>query len=64
MKSQCEALVTGKQQKMSMLQSFKQQHDGKIFLTANEKKGTSAYNEVSLFIQMISAFNVVNLVTK
>ncbi|XP_021609744.1 protein SEMI-ROLLED LEAF 2 isoform X2 [Manihot esculenta] len=60
MKSQCEALVTGKQQKMSMLQSFKQQHDGKIFLTANEKKGTSAYNEKVKFLQSDSTLNSKN----
>ncbi|KAF2297030.1 hypothetical protein GH714_015315 [Hevea brasiliensis] len=33
MKSQCEALVTGKQQKMSMLQSLKHQHDAKSVAT-------------------------------
>lgn len=35
-KSQCEALVTGKQQKMSVLQSFKQQQEAKaIVLSSN-----------------------------
>ncbi|KAJ4844645.1 hypothetical protein Tsubulata_033636 [Turnera subulata] len=38
MKSQCEALVTGKQQKMSILHSFKHQQDAKVFPTEDEKK--------------------------
>ncbi|XP_050207337.1 protein SEMI-ROLLED LEAF 2 isoform X2 [Mercurialis annua] len=46
MKSQCEALVSGKQQKMSMLHSFKNQHEAKIFPTDTEKKGTSELNEI------------------
>ncbi|EEF29339.1 protein SEMI-ROLLED LEAF 2 [Ricinus communis] len=46
MMSQCEALVTGKQQKMSMLHSFKTQHDAKVFPTEVEKRGTSAFNEI------------------
>ncbi|XP_021659435.2 protein SEMI-ROLLED LEAF 2 isoform X3 [Hevea brasiliensis] len=57
MKSQCEALVTGKQQKMSMLQSFKQIHDAKIFPTGDEKKSASAFNEKVKFLQSDSKLN-------
>ncbi|KAL2921015.1 Protein EFR3-like protein B [Bienertia sinuspersici] len=35
-KDQCEALVTGKQQKMSVLQSFKQQLEAKAIVLAND----------------------------
>ncbi|KAK6279418.1 hypothetical protein POUND7_019685 [Theobroma cacao] len=38
MKSQCEALVTGKQQKMSVLHSFKHQQDTKATLEKTEKE--------------------------
>ncbi|XP_030937775.1 uncharacterized protein LOC115963033 isoform X1 [Quercus lobata] len=40
MKSQCEALVTGKQQKMSVLQSFKHKQESKAIILSdqNEKK--------------------------
>ncbi|XP_017975181.1 PREDICTED: protein EFR3 homolog B isoform X2 [Theobroma cacao] len=38
MKSQCEALVTGKQQKMSVLHSFKHQQDAKATLEKTEKE--------------------------
>ncbi|KAK7832437.1 protein efr3 like protein [Quercus suber] len=40
MKSQCEALVTGKQQKMSVLQSFKHKQESKAIVLSdqNEKK--------------------------
>jgi len=40
MKSQCEALVTGKQRKMSVLHSFKHQKDSKAIVVCdeNEKK--------------------------
>ncbi|KAF2300211.1 hypothetical protein GH714_010716 [Hevea brasiliensis] len=55
--SQCEALVTGKQQKMSMLQSFKQIHDAKIFPTGDEKKSASAFNEKVKFLQSDSKLN-------
>lgn len=41
MKSQCEALVTGKQQKMSILHSFKNQQDAKVFPSEDEKRLTS-----------------------
>ncbi|PKI73812.1 hypothetical protein CRG98_005796 [Punica granatum] len=36
MKSQCEALVSGKQQKMSVLHSFKNQHDSKALVVSSE----------------------------
>lgn len=36
MKSQCEALVTGKQQKMSVLQSFKTQQEVKALVVSSE----------------------------
>ncbi|KAJ0093087.1 hypothetical protein Patl1_26346 [Pistacia atlantica] len=36
MKSQCEALVTGKQQKMSVLQSFKHQQETKAIVVSSE----------------------------
>ncbi|CAK9157876.1 unnamed protein product [Ilex paraguariensis] len=35
-RNQCEALVTGKQQKMSVLQSFKQQQEAKAILLSSE----------------------------
>ncbi|CAN1146564.1 Protein SEMI-ROLLED LEAF 2 [Linum perenne] len=38
MMTQCEALVSGKQQKMSMLHSFKHQHDTRVFPTLDERK--------------------------
>ncbi|KAI5558157.1 hypothetical protein BDE02_17G020900 [Populus trichocarpa] len=44
MKSQCEALVTGKQQKMSILHSFKPQAEAKVFPIEEEKKDTSVYD--------------------
>ncbi|XP_065865694.1 protein SEMI-ROLLED LEAF 2 isoform X2 [Euphorbia lathyris] len=44
MMSQCEALVTGKQQKMSLLHGFKHQNDARIFPSEVEKD-TSAFNE-------------------
>ncbi|XP_058004510.1 protein SEMI-ROLLED LEAF 2 isoform X2 [Hevea brasiliensis] len=57
MKSQCEALVTGKQQKMSMLQSLKHQHDAKVFPTRDEKKGTSSFNQKVELLQSDSKLN-------
>ena len=36
MKNQCEALVTGKQQKMSVLHSFKHQEDAKAIVLSSE----------------------------
>jgi hypothetical protein len=53
MKSQCEALVTGKQQKMSILHSFKPQAEAKVFPIEEEKKDTSVYDVVSLFTLQI-----------
>ncbi|KAJ6289421.1 hypothetical protein OIU76_025276 [Salix suchowensis] len=44
MKSQCEALVTGKQQKMSILHSFKHQPEVKVFPSTDEKKDTSVHD--------------------
>lgn len=44
MKSQCEALVTGKQQKMSILHSFKHQPEAKVFPSTDEKKDTSVHD--------------------
>ncbi|KAJ6860018.1 hypothetical protein NC651_036373 [Populus alba x Populus x berolinensis] len=44
MKSQCEALVTGKQQKMSILHSFKPQAEAKVFPIEEEKKDTSIHD--------------------
>ncbi|KAL1811020.1 hypothetical protein ACET3Z_021085 [Daucus carota] len=37
-KNQCEALVTGKQQKMSALQSFKSQHEAKVVLSLTDSE--------------------------
>lgn len=47
MKNQCEALVTGKQQKMSVLHSFKLQQEAKaiIFSADNETKVPSLLNK-------------------
>ncbi|XP_027119451.1 protein SEMI-ROLLED LEAF 2-like isoform X2 [Coffea arabica] len=47
-KSQCEALVNGKQQKMLALQSFKVQQEAKAILSAceNENKGPVLSNKV------------------
>lgn len=49
MKSQCEALVTGKQQKMSVLHSFKHQQESKAIVLSdqNEKKLPSRRTEFS-----------------
>lgn len=54
MKNQCEALVTGKQQKMSILHSFKhQQETGAIVLSSeNEIKVSPLPIKVSLFFIM------------
>ncbi|XP_057959734.1 protein SEMI-ROLLED LEAF 2 isoform X2 [Malania oleifera] len=38
MRSQCEALVTGKQQKMSVLQSFKHQKEAKAIIISTENE--------------------------
>lgn len=45
MRIQCEALVTGKQQKMSVLHSFKQQEDAKAIVLSTEIE-----NKVNKFI--------------
>lgn len=63
MKSQCEALVTGKQQKMSVLQSFKTQQEVKALVVS------SGYNQndpplpimVSLYILLIQALIIFNI---
>lgn len=63
MKSQCEALVTGKQQKMSVLQSFKTQQEVKALVVSSE------YNQndpplpimVSLYILLIQALIIFNI---
>ncbi|WCJ41358.1 ARM repeat superfamily protein [Euphorbia peplus] len=52
MMSQCEALVTGKQQKMSLLHGFKHQNDAKIFPSEVEKD-SSASNEKEDFLQSL-----------
>ncbi|KAK9029936.1 hypothetical protein V6N11_031377 [Hibiscus sabdariffa] len=50
MRSQCEALVMGKQQKMSVLHSFKQQLEAKAFLEENGKEVLCLPNvEVELY---------------
>ncbi|KHN33312.1 Protein EFR3 like B [Glycine soja] len=38
MKNQCEALVTGKQQKMSVIQSFKHQQESKAIILSSENE--------------------------
>lgn len=38
-KDECEALVTGKQQKMSVLQSFKKQQDNNTMLILSGENG-------------------------
>ncbi|CAN0858055.1 Protein SEMI-ROLLED LEAF 2 [Linum grandiflorum] len=48
MMTQCEALVSGKQQKMSMLHSFKHQHDtSRIFPSEDERKSNTEVDTVS-----------------
>ncbi|XP_039045638.1 protein SEMI-ROLLED LEAF 2-like isoform X2 [Hibiscus syriacus] len=50
MRSQCEALVIGKQQKMSVLHSFKHQQDGKATLEENKNEVLCLPNmEVELY---------------
>ena len=41
MKSQCEALVTGKQQKMAVLHSFKHQQETKALVLSSESENKS-----------------------
>lgn len=43
-KDQCEALVTGKHQKMSVLQSFKQQQEAKAIVLASDTSLKTAAN--------------------
>lgn len=52
MKSQCEALVSGKQQKMLVLHSFKNQHDSKALVVSGEKEMEvpASPSSVSMFI--------------
>jgi hypothetical protein len=52
MKSQCEALVTGKQRKMSVLHSFKHQKESKAIVVCdeNEKKCHILPAKVSKFV--------------
>ncbi|CAI0397076.1 unnamed protein product [Linum tenue] len=47
MMSQCEALVSEKQQKMSMLHSFKHQHDTRIFPSEDEPRSNADLDRVS-----------------
>lgn len=49
MKSQCEALVTGKQQKMSVLQSFKQQDTKAIVVYGENVCSRPSTKSVSRF---------------
>lgn len=49
MKSQCEALVTGKQQKMSVLQSFKQQDTKAIVVYGENEQSIPSTKSVSRF---------------
>ncbi|CAN1247911.1 Protein SEMI-ROLLED LEAF 2 [Linum perenne] len=57
MMTQCEALVSGKQQKMSMLHSFKHQHDTRVFPTLDERKSDTELDTVSsLNLQILYAF--------
>lgn len=51
-KDQCEALVTGKQQKMSVLQSFKKQQEGMTIILAgdHEKKSTITSKTVRILL--------------
>ena len=51
MKNQCEALVTGKQQKMSVIHSFKHQQESKaiILSSENEVNVSSLPAKVSIF---------------
>lgn len=50
MKSQCEALVTGKQQKMSVLQSFKQQDTKAIIVYGEDEHSSPSTKSVSRFV--------------
>ncbi|XP_039054751.1 protein SEMI-ROLLED LEAF 2-like isoform X2 [Hibiscus syriacus] len=53
MRSQCEALVLGKQQKMSVLHSFKHQQDGKATLEENTNEVLCLPNvEVELYEEL------------
>lgn len=58
MKSQCEALVTGKQQKMAVLHSFKHQVDAKAIVLSSEFDNTcpTLPTTVSKFIILESMF--------
>ncbi|CAL1365952.1 unnamed protein product [Linum trigynum] len=47
MMSQCEALVSEKQQKMSMLHSFKHQHDTRIFPSEDEPTSNADLDRLS-----------------
>lgn len=49
MKNQCEALVTGKQQKMSVLHSFEHQQEAKaiVLSTGNENTRCNSRDEAS-----------------
>lgn len=52
MKNQCEALVSGKQQKMSVLHSFKHQQETRalVLFSANETKVSPPPIKVSIFL--------------
>ena len=50
MKSQCEALVTGKQQKMSVLQSYKQQDTKAIVVYGEDEQSSPSTKSVSIFV--------------
>jgi len=51
MKNQCEALVTGKQKKMSVLHSFRHQQETRaiVLSSENELKVSSLPIQVSMF---------------
>lgn len=52
MKNQCEALVTGKQEKMSAIQSFKHQQETKAIVLSSENVEVSRQPvTVSFFLQ-------------
>lgn len=66
MKSQCEALVTGKQQKMSVLQSFKHKQESKAIVLSdqNEKKLPSRVSKFVLEIEELisSRFSLIMVI--
>ncbi|KAL8263632.1 hypothetical protein R6Q59_021762 [Mikania micrantha] len=64
-KDQCEALVTGKQQKMSVLQSFKKQQECMTMIVSGEQENKSLItsNTVRILIQFLNCLIYITLDT-